>query len=82
MRRWIETAQAICSTDPEITCVVLLNDSNIVVDDRAGVELHMLVDFESVPVKTIQTVLRTEPHEALAVLENGIDRCLSQTVIY
>ena len=40
----------------------------------------MPVNLESISVETVQSGIRAEPHEAVPVLEYGIDRIVRQSV--
>ncbi len=60
---------------------VFQESSDVAAREGGRVEGVMTVDREARPVIPVEPVLRAHPHEALPVLEKGVDGVLGQAVL-
>ena len=67
-------------TDPNHTRFILVQRSDDVVAQTVGVVRVMLVYLEVVTVILVQSVLRANPQEAPAILQNGVDGILGESL--
>src|SRR5579862_4208168 len=65
---WIEFVQRFFTSDPERAGTIFEKGVNIHPAQAVGAPSLMLEHFELVPVVPVQSVLGTEPHEALIIL--------------
>jgi hypothetical protein len=61
--------------------VVFENGGNPAVGNRRGVAGNVLIYGKTISVVLVEPVLRTEPHETIAVLLNGINDVVREPLI-
>jgi len=80
-RKRIKTVQAsVLGSDPEISFGIFQQTAHSVVTQSAGITGNMLIYFETVSVKTVQSLLCSNPEKPLLILQNAENRDLGQSL--
>ena len=66
--------------DPDTSVAIFEEGGDVAARERRGVEGVVAEDDERVPVVAVEPVLRPDPHEPLAVLEEGVDGVLREPI--
>ena len=65
----VQTNSFSCSY-PEIVLLILSDGSDAIVGERIGIVELIPEDFEIITIIPVESIISTEPHEAIVVLEN------------
>ena len=78
----IESIQpAAIRCDPQLASLILRQRPDIVGAEAVGIAGSVSINREVVAIISIQAVLRPEPHEAVTILQDAVDRALAEALL-